>query len=91
MCETVKVGIAEVNITPSVGEDIIADYLRLVPAKGIGNELYAKAMVLDDGDGRVAIITAGIIQFTDVSSILNSVRLNFVNNDNGVLSIPSAA
>ena len=90
MCETVKVGIAGVNITPSVGEDIIADYLRLVPAKGISNELYAKAMVPDDDD-RVAIITAGIIQFTDVSSILNSVRLNFVNNDNGVLSIPSAA
>ena len=76
-CKTVKVGIAGVNITPSVGEDIMGDYLRLVPAKGIGNELYAKAMVLDDGEDRVAIVTADIIQFTD--ELVNDIRKRIKN------------
>ena len=89
--ETVKVGIARVNITPSVGEDIIADYLRLVPAKGIGNELYAKAMVLDDGDDRVAIITADIIQFTDVLIKDIRERVKSLTGIDGVNTLLSAS
>lgn len=65
MSKTITAGVARANITPSVGEDNIADYLRLRPAIGVGNELYAKAMVIDDGKNRVAIVTADIIGFTD--------------------------
>jgi len=64
MQTTVKAGAASVNITPSVGQDNMGDYGRLVPAKGVGNELYAKALVLDDGENRVALVTADIISFS---------------------------
>lgn len=63
MQKTVTAGVATVNITPSVGFDNMGDYLRLTPAKGIGNELFAKALVFDDGENRVAIVTADIITF----------------------------
>ena len=59
MGKTLKAGVARANITPSVGQDNMADYLRLVPARGVGNELYAKALVLDDGAERVAIVPTG--------------------------------
>ena len=40
---TLKTGVATVNITPSVGFDNMGDYLNLIPAKGVRNELFAKA------------------------------------------------
>lgn len=58
-------GISSVNITPSVGFDNMGDYMRLRPALGVGNELFAKALVLDDGEEKVAIVTADIIAFTE--------------------------
>jgi len=67
-----KAGVARANITPSVGKDNMADYLRLVPAQGVGSELYAKALVLDNGTERVAIVTADIIGFPD--SLVKNVR-----------------
>jgi len=63
MTTKIKAGVATVNITPSVGFDNMGDYLRLTPAKGIGNELFAKALVFDDGENRIAIVTADIITF----------------------------
>ncbi|HID05822.1 MAG TPA: hypothetical protein EYP10_01615, partial [Armatimonadetes bacterium] len=65
MARTISGGMATVNITPSVGFDNMGDYLRLKPAMGVGNELFAKALVLDDGENRIAIVTADIIAFTD--------------------------
>lgn len=62
---TVKSGVAVANITPSVGVDNMGDYSRLCPAKGVGNELYTKALVLDDGDKRVALVTADVINFPE--------------------------
>jgi hypothetical protein len=59
----VKAGVARANINPSIGQDNIGDYGRLVPGTGIGNELYAKALVLDDGQNRIAVVTADIIDF----------------------------
>lgn len=85
----VKVGVATVNITPSVGFDNMGDYLRLTPAEGIGNELFAKAMVFDDGEKRVAIVTADIITFA--GWLLGEVReriesLTGINSENVLLS-----
>jgi uncharacterized small protein (DUF1192 family) len=65
MAKTISVGVSTVNITPSVGFDNMGDYLRLKPAIGIGNKLFAKALVFDDGEEKVAIVTADIISFTD--------------------------
>jgi uncharacterized small protein (DUF1192 family) len=63
--KTLSVGVSTVNITPSVGFDNMGDYMRLQPAVGVGNELFAKALVLDDGEEKIAIVTADIIYFTD--------------------------
>ncbi|HDH99631.1 MAG: hypothetical protein DRP94_00295 [Candidatus Latescibacterota bacterium] len=58
-------GTSAVCITPSVGLDNMGDYLRLKPALGVEDELFAKALVLEDGERKVAIVTADIIAFTD--------------------------
>jgi len=65
MAGTIAAGVAAANITPSVGFDTIGDYLRLVPARGVADELHAKALVLDDGTTRLAIVTADIITFSE--------------------------
>ncbi len=65
MQDTIKAGVARANITPSVGQDNMGDYGRLRPAVGVGNELYAKALVLDDGETRAALVTVDVISFTD--------------------------
>ena len=72
MARTLVAGVARANITPSVGFDNMADYLRLRPAVGVGNELYAKALVLSDGRRRVAVVAADIISFCE--PLLSDVR-----------------
>ena len=89
MRKTVSAGVSTVNITPSVGFDNMGDYLRLKPAVGIGNELFAKALVLDDGENRIAIVTADIINFTDwmVEEIRKRIEsLTGINGKNVLLS-----
>ena len=89
MQETIRAGVASMNITPSVGQDNIGDYGRLKPAEGVGNELYAKALVLDDGANRVALVTADIIKFTDelVDEVRERVtRLTDISGRNVLLS-----
>ena len=49
-------GCAKVNITPPVGIPLIGSYGK--PSDDILDELYAKAMVLDDGQNTVAIVSA---------------------------------
>lgn len=86
---TIKAGVAAVNITPSIGLDNMGDYSRLCPAKGIGNELYAKALVLDDGDDRVALVTADIICFSEklVQTIRRRIQsLTGIKGENVLLS-----
>jgi hypothetical protein len=50
----------------------MGDYLRLKPAIGVANELYAKALVFDDGANRAAIVTADIIGFPE--SLVQDIR-----------------
>ena len=54
---TLKAGVARANITPPVGT--IAN--RGNPSIGIATELYAKALVLDDGQTKAALVTADVI------------------------------
>jgi len=52
-----KAGIASVNITPPIGA--ITNGGK--PAIGIASELFAKALVLEDGQTRTALVTADVI------------------------------
>lgn len=55
-----KCGMSEVNITPPLGTEI-PGYFHARIASGIKDELYAKAMVLDDGERVVALIAIDAI------------------------------
>ena len=56
---SLKAGVARTSITPPVGT--IANGGK--PSIGIVTELYAKALVLDDGQTKAALVTADVILF----------------------------
>ncbi|MGQ9730991.1 MAG: neutral/alkaline non-lysosomal ceramidase N-terminal domain-containing protein [Candidatus Zipacnadales bacterium] len=53
--QRIRAGVARANITPSVGVDLVG-FAGRGPSIGLGDELYATALVLDDGHQRVAIL-----------------------------------
>ena len=52
-----KGGCAKVNITPPVGTWLTGFSSRTKPSDNIADELYAKVLVLDDGQNTIAIIS----------------------------------
>ena len=56
-----KAGCAKVNITPPVGVWLSGYSSRNKPSDGIVDELYAKALVLDDGQNKIAIVSADLL------------------------------
>lgn len=59
---TLKAGVARANITPAVGELTSATgVLGANPAVGVASELFTKALVLDDGRTKAALVTADVI------------------------------
>lgn len=53
-------GVAAVNITPPVGS-YLQGYTRGKPSIGIHLDLYAKAIVFDDGNTKAALVTTDLI------------------------------
>ncbi len=60
MNEELLVGVAEVDITPPVGT-LLAGSLKPRASVGVGNPLYAKAIVLESGGTRLAYIALDLI------------------------------
>ena len=56
-----KGGCAKVNITPPVGVWLSGYGSRDRPSDGIVDELYARALVLDDGHNTIAIVSADLL------------------------------
>ena len=56
-----KGGCAKVNITPPVGTWLSGYGGRDKPSDGIVDELYARALVLDNGSNRIAIISVDLL------------------------------
>jgi len=56
-----KGGCAKVNITPPVGVWLSGYGSRDRPSDGIVDELYVKALVLDDGRNTIAIVSADLL------------------------------
>ena len=52
-----RAGVSRANITPPVGA--LTNGGR--PAQGVASEMFAKALVLDDGKTRAALVTADVI------------------------------
>lgn len=55
-----RLGTAEVKITPPLGAPL-AGYLSARYSEGVLDDLYAKAVVLDDGKMKVALVTCDLI------------------------------
>jgi len=77
---SLRAGASRVNITPPLG-------LKLIGSKGyqsdsILDELYAKALVLDDGDTTLAIVSLDLL-YSPLEEITNPVR-EIVNEKTGI-------
>ncbi len=57
----VRAGIARASITPPVGVDLTGYVGRTGPSTKVHDELFATALVLDDGATRIGIISADIL------------------------------
>jgi len=73
-------GCAKINITPPVGVRLIGSYGK--PSDAILDELYVRAMVLDDGHTTVAIVSADLL-YTPLEEITSPVR-NLVKEKCGI-------
>lgn len=58
-----KAGVAEVNITPPIGISLCGFGNRKGPAETVEDDLFARALVFDDGRTRLAIVTSDLISF----------------------------
>ncbi len=56
-----KAGIAKVNITPPVGVPMGGYLARKERSQGVHDDLYARALVLEDGDQRVALVSTDLL------------------------------
>ncbi len=66
-----KGGCAKVNITPPLGIELIGSKGK--PSDDILDDLYAKALVLNDGNTTIAIVSADLL-YTPLEEITNPVR-----------------
>ena len=70
-----RVGVAQISITPALdafGSIYIAGFGRLRVARGVHDPIFAKALVLDDGRERVALVSCdliGLFYEPDVSTV----------------------
>ena len=56
-------GVCETNITPPIGTWMSGYAARNMPAQSVHDELFAKALVIDDGTNRIVLMSADIIAF----------------------------
>ena len=66
-----RAGCSKVNITPPVGVKLIGSYGK--PSDSILDELYAKALVLNDGKTTLAIVSVDLL-YSPLEEITNPVR-----------------
>lgn len=60
---TLRAGMAKTVITPPVGTQLSGYGGRTGPSTGVLDDLYAKALVVDDGKERIALVVCDIIGF----------------------------
>ena len=61
MRTTLLAGAAAVSITPPVGVDLMGYLRRSEPTRGYGEPMEATALVLDDGQTRIALVGADLV------------------------------
>ncbi len=68
---TLRGGCSKVNITPPLGIPLIGSYGK--PSDDIIEELYAKALVLNDGRTTIVIISADLL-YVPLEEVTNPIR-----------------
>jgi neutral ceramidase len=58
---SLRAGMAEVVITPPVGVRLAGYADRTKPSTGVLDELYCKALVLDDGSSKIALVVCDLL------------------------------
>jgi len=56
-----RVGVAKVNITPAVGTELCGHFRSNLKSTGVHSNLYAKAMLLDDGENKAALVACDLL------------------------------
>jgi len=56
-----KIGVAEVDITPPTSVPLLAHFEGMILARGTHDKLFCKAMVIDDGENTAAILTNDLV------------------------------
>ncbi|MBL7075765.1 neutral/alkaline non-lysosomal ceramidase N-terminal domain-containing protein [candidate division KSB1 bacterium] len=84
-----KAGASKLDITPQVGTDLAGYLDREESSQGVHDDLYVKALVLDDGKQKVAIVTCDLLAIC--RSSVNVVRKAIeevigINGDNVMIT-----
>ncbi len=74
-------GVSKANITPYVGIWLCGFGARFKPSENVYDELYARAIVFDDGSENIALVTCDILTLDEKS--IESIR-NHVQNMTGL-------
>lgn len=59
--QSLLAGVGRVNITPSLGVDLMGTSRRWAPAKGVHQELYATCLVLSTGAASIALVDTDLL------------------------------
>jgi len=59
--DKLRAGVAQIDITPPIGCTMTGYIARLGPAVGVQDPLYAKALVINDGQQQAALITCDVL------------------------------
>ena len=58
--QALTAGAAKSNITPAIGEDIVGGFLP-IPSTYIHDDLFAKCVVLDNDETRIALVVCDLL------------------------------
>jgi len=61
---TLAAGAAEVDITPAMGTQLAGDIGRRRPAEALADPIFARALVLDDGEQRLCVLSLEVLGIT---------------------------
>jgi hypothetical protein len=61
MPKSLRAGAARIDITPPPGLDLTGFIARTNPSTGVRDPLYARALVLDDDDHQIALVSCDVI------------------------------
>jgi neutral ceramidase len=61
MSTSLRAGVARIDITPPVGVDLTGFIARQNPSEGVRDPLYVRALVLDDDDQQIALVSCDLL------------------------------